>query len=562
MFNSPIQRRTIERLAPAGTLACSRPVRVGILIDSLRPPHWVKQIMDDIRACTPLSATVLVVQPGPRRNGSHKATKGNTLLRLWAHLDNFLRANEKSAMAPVAINAADYGNLVTIGSSDPFKRNEIARIRQLDLDVIVNLANLSAAEELAPLARRGVWNYAGFDGLLHQDHANFFWKQRSSPVVADEIVERADGVERVVHRAFVASDPESPYRARNGLLWRRSGFLVQRLCSLADEQVREPRVQCAAPLPLSAPQSQDSGLTNLQTARLLAGVLAGGLGRMVRRQVKTEHWFIAVRESSGVPVNKLDMRGFRAIRAPRHRYYADPFAIEVGGRQYVFMEDFREDEGKAVISYFLYDGSEHVNASVAVETAYHLSYPFLFRWNGEIFMMPETSSARRVEVFRAVDFPNRWEHHAVLIDDVVAYDPTMVAYGGKFWLFLSGVLRYGAQNNDLSIFYADTPLGPWRPHPGNPVVSDPRRARPAGAVFCHGGRLYRPGQDCWASYGRAITISRIEELSETQFRETPVGRIEPDWLPGITGTHTFNDNGRIQVIDGRVLALRWGRSNY
>jgi hypothetical protein len=555
MLNSPSQRRTSETMAysVAPTLACSRPVRVGVLIDSLAPPRWIKQILHEIRACTALQPSILLVQTAPQKNGTTPSSQpANALLRLWSLLDSYLRADEESATTAAPVNPSDYGGVVLLGSTGACTPDDLAQVKKLNLDVIVNLANFCPADALALAARRGLWSFAGSDPLCRHNAAGYFWQQRNGPVAADELLEHRNGVDRVVHRAFLASDPESPYRAQNSLLWRRSAFVVQRLAALAQEDAAETEASPASYKPCPAP-------TNLEAARQLAGVLASGMSRIVQRRLTTQHWFIAVRESGNAPTGPCDMTGFKVIRSPRHRYYADPFVIEVNGRQYVFVEDFRDQEGKGVISYFIYDGSQEVDAAVAVETDYHLSYPFLFRWRGDIFMMPETSCARRVEMFRAVEFPNRWERCAVLLDNVVAYDPTMLEYGGKFWLFLSGVLKYGAQNNDLSVFYADTPLGPWHPHPGNPVVSDPLRARPAGAIFSHGGQLYRPGQDCWGAYGRAITVSRIEELTERHYRETPVSRIEPVWHPGITGTHTFNDNGRVQVIDGRILAPRWGR---
>jgi hypothetical protein len=32
--------------------------------------------------------------------------------------------------------------------------------------------------------------------------------------------------------------------------------------------------------------------------------------------------------------------------------------------------------------------------------------------------------------------------------------------------------------------------------------------------------------------------------------------ISPDWLPGNVGTHTYNFDGRFEVMDGRVRVVR------
>ena len=68
-----------------------------------------------------------------------------------------------------------------------------------------------------------------------------------------------------------------------------------------------------------------------------------------------------------------------------------------------------------------------------------------------------------------------------------------------------------------------------------------RCARPAGRPFIdQSGSLIRPSQDCSDSYGRAIVFNRIEVLSETDYRETTIGRLGPDWRRANLGTHTYS----------------------
>jgi hypothetical protein len=81
-------------------------------------------------------------------------------------------------------------------------------------------------------------------------------------------------------------------------------------------------------------------------------------------------------------------------------------------------------------------------------------------------------------------------------------------------------------------------------------VTDPGRARPAGRVFRRAGVLIRPSQDCVRRYGEAIVLNRVDVLSPTEYRETPVGRIEPDWLAGLEGTHTYTFDSRYEFLDG------------
>lgn len=59
---------------------------------------------------------------------------------------------------------------------------------------------------------------------------------------------------------------------------------------------------------------------------------------------------------------------------------------------------------------------------------------------------------------------------------------------------------------ELHVYYADTPLGPWRPHARNPVMVAPDRrgARMGGSFARHHGKLIRFGQDCTVTYGHSV----------------------------------------------------------
>src|SRR5207248_4490803 len=118
-----------------------------------------------------------------------------------------------------------------------------------------------------------------------------------------------------------------------------------------------------------------------------------------------------------------------------------------------------------------------------------------------------------------------------------------------FWLFgmipVEGTLDW----DELHLFFADTLSGPWIPHSRNPIVSDVRSARPAGRLFWDGSALIRPSQDCSVRYGYALKFNRIDVLSETEYRETGVGEIRPEWTTGNLATHTIDHDDELEVVD-------------
>ena len=138
-----------------------------------------------------------------------------------------------------------------------------------------------------------------------------------------------------------------------------------------------------------------------------------------------------------------------------------------------------------------------------------------------------------------------------LLENISAYDTTLFHHNGKWWMFTT-VLEYkGASSDDeLFLFYSDDLLSTdWTPHPQNPIVSDVRRARPAGRIFSSGGVLYRPSQNCSVRYGYGLKINEIRVLTETEYQETELSSVEPLWDRNLIATHTFNRTGSLTVID-------------
>jgi hypothetical protein len=140
----------------------------------------------------------------------------------------------------------------------------------------------------------------------------------------------------------------------------------------------------------------------------------------------------------------------------------------------------------------------------------------------------------------------------VLFDGVWLMDATLAQIGDRWWMFANGAIADACVGDELYLFHAPTPLGPWTAHRRNPVVSDVRHARPAGRIFCREGVWYRPAQNSAVSYGHSMTIQRIVTLTPDRYEEREVSRILPDWAPGLTATHTINAIDGLTVIDARL----------
>jgi hypothetical protein len=242
---------------------------------------------------------------------------------------------------------------------------------------------------------------------------------------------------------------------------------------------------------------------------------------------------------------------FQYLVPPVGRFWADPFPLKVDGRYYIFFEDYVNSAGRAHIAVVEVDREGIVSGPTEVlKLDCHLSYPFVFEWRGDYYMIPESGARNVVELYRCVSFPFEWQPEKVLLEANSPLDATVIEIDGTWWMFVNIEEEGVAVNwDELHLYYSESLLGPWKPHARNPIVSDVRSARPAGRLFWSNNALFRPGQDSSLRYGYATTISKITKLSTVEYSETEVLKILPDWDTDIIGVHTLNSVEDITVID-------------
>lgn len=232
------------------------------------------------------------------------------------------------------------------------------------------------------------------------------------------------------------------------------------------------------------------------------------------------------------------------------RYYADPFVFSHNGRSHVFIEEYPLATARGVISVAELDERGRTGAFRPVlECGYHLSYPFVFSYDNQIWMIPEACASGVVDLYRAINYPDQWALDRRLLDDVPGCDATIVSYGGKYFMILTATRWLGTTWDKQRMFYAQTPLGPWTEMDGGLVRIDCMTARPAGAPVYIGGRILRPVQDCSRGYGSSMGVLEVQTLAPTVCSEVLVARMTARAKDNEIFTHTYSRNGKFEVVD-------------
>ncbi|MDR3448288.1 MAG: hypothetical protein P4M15_00795 [Alphaproteobacteria bacterium] len=243
----------------------------------------------------------------------------------------------------------------------------------------------------------------------------------------------------------------------------------------------------------------------------------------------------------------------------RSCYFADPFPWP-GRPDIVLCEvyDIGRQQGRIVA---LQVGAGRVVGIDPVDfpLAGHLSFPFTFAHEGEVFAMPESCAASRLDIFRWQD--GKWRHHATVFDNKPVADSVLFRKDGLFWIFYTDVTH--DPHDNVNLVYAESLTGPWKPHPANPVQIGRDRCRGAGNIFEAEGKLYRPAQDCSEVYGGALRIMEITTCTVDSYEEKEVTYMKPTSRRYPDGFHTVTAWGDKCLVDGMRLtfapSLLWSK---
>jgi len=161
------------------------------------------------------------------------------------------------------------------------------------------------------------------------------------------------------------------------------------------------------------------------------------------------------------------------------------------------------------------NGMDWKYRQIVIDEPYDLSYPYVFKWQDNYFMIPEAHTETSLRLYRATDFPDKWTYERDLITGDHFISASVVRYNDMWWMF---VARLG--NETLRLFYSPDFTGPWTEHPRSPVVEkNPDIARPGGRLLILDGILYRMGQDCYPTYGNQVFAYQITDISTTTYKE-------------------------------------------
>jgi hypothetical protein len=497
--------------------------RIALLVDSLDAPKWVSDLADWAKDHPAIELAALIVQSQP----------DDAFERLLRLERKFL--SRKKAYRPYATlySIADAA-AVRIDISASLGTAALLGIAELELDAIVRCGRAAPGDAMFGASRDGIISVdagsaAGFVEVLEgRPDTPFTIERRRHADAGGEVL-------------FSGSISTALLYGWNAIALQARAFTylqaaLERLTS-GTAQPLEQRVADTR-----TPRVADLMSYGMRTARR-------SVGKGYRRYSGREFNFQVAFARGGWPDCALE-RG-TPIPNPTGAFLADPFAITVDGTDYLFVEEFPFDTRKGVISAYRLDGAEPERIGVILEEPYHLSFPFVFEHDGDVYMVPESGADRSVRLYKATSFPTGWTEVKVLLADVPAVDTVLFKHCELWWMFttIQGE-GPGLNNAELHAFYAKDPLGDWTPHSLNPIVMDAMKGRNGGFVRDTNGNPCRVAQvPGFTFYGAASAVYSIDELSPTSYRESLIKEVRPTFFTNLDGTHHIHSANGLTVYD-------------
>lgn len=245
-------------------------------------------------------------------------------------------------------------------------------------------------------------------------------------------------------------------------------------------------------------------------------------------------------------------------------WFADPFVFEHNSKLFVFYEAYDLIEKKGKIAYSLLVGNKFSDPKIIIEGKCHLSFPYIFKFNGDIYIMPESSGDYDLKLYRASCFPHKWDLFKKALPDVFACDSIFMEMNSQKFLLTNEMFHNTPNGKSPSCWvknYLYKVDGLDFCDDGIKIAEGEFGTRNAGAMLTIGEKIYRIGQDCRNGiYGKGMILSEVKKL--IPYEENIVKTWDCNdfsiHINGddktVVGCHTYNVSEHYEIIDYATLS--------
>ena len=268
------------------------------------------------------------------------------------------------------------------------------------------------------------------------------------------------------------------------------------------------------------------------------------------RELRHNFWNLGfIEEGLDIPLKNKTPKIHWVKKRIHDRWFADPFILNVTDSEIIILaEEYCYDVRRGRIARVVIDRKtyEEKGFEISLELPTHLSFPFIIRQNGKVYLMPENSVSGCSTVYEYDDTSRKLTplHH--LAEEPFA-DATIFEMNDQSYLCTTMLPDTNSKSVKIYTFDKENlKVGDRIAIVEFPIVC----GRNAGEVFSVDGQFYRPAQDCTLRYGHGVILQKMT-MKEGRWTFEDVNSFYPNTFKYNQGIHTFNNYKGLIVIDAR-----------
>lgn len=545
-------------------------IKVAFMVNSMQIQKWQFQAMESLLENRKVEAVLIIRKK--TETDSRKSFINRITSYPWHHLLFKLYYRFLFHPSTFKLVSADYlfKNMPILDCtvqkkkfSEYFTDEDIEKIKSFEPDFILKFGFGILKGNILTCTPMGIWSFHHGDEQKYRGVPPCFWEiyhnDYKSGAILQRLTEKLDsgvilrkGLFRTIDHSWKANLDQSIDLSKN---WPAD------VCKEVIAQGTFPDTMES--VPTTAPVYKVPGNTTF--VLFLIKLFFNKIRFHFRELFYCEIWQLGIIKARTADIlsdlqYEIELEEVDLLTARNNDYYfADGFALKDNERLLLLYEDYTYKNRKGHISgvWFNerdYSFSDRFNI---LEETWHLSYPFILKYNNALFCIPESKDHKNIELYKLDLGQMKLIHHRTLVKDLEAVDPTLIFHQNWWYLFFTSG---HASNVELHIWHAEHLEDEFTPHILNPVKSNISNARSAGPLFYLDGKLYRPAQDCSKSYGGRIIINEVKILTEDSFLEMAVNVLEPP--KGYQGLHNLSFAGDSMLFDCKRMGFSWANFFY
>ena len=423
---------------------------------------------------------------------------------------------------------------------------DINKIKKLNLDVLIRCCGFILDGEILNTSKFGIISFH------HGDNNNFrggppgFWeifeKKVSSGFIIQRLDKNLDSGKKIFEGNFLSG---INYAHNENILLKNSIIHFQNLLIYIFKEKKLPKQIINLPYKKKIYKTPNYYILILYIFKIYPKLIL----RLIQKKFKNKKvWSVMYNCENYLKTNNI--KKFIKIENISNTFLADPFVFKENNKNYLLGEEFNFQKSKGAIAIYKINKKNYERLGLCLEENFHLSFPYIFKFENTLYMIPETLDINEIRIYKCEDFPLKWKYFKTIKKNISAVDSMLFFNRGLWWLFTNISNKKTDLFSTLNIFYSNNPISDdWKSHKKNPVIFDVNKSR-NGGIILHKNKVFRVSQSpSFYEYGYETTISKIEILNPNDYKEKIVRNIKPNFKKGILGTHHFHNNQKNVAID-------------